>query len=128
MRKLTLCGRNRVKLPDSGCDGCTELENRIKELEDWKDEFVEEGYNALAHKPTINGVTVQGNKTSEQYLIKAIPIEDIEALTPMECYEPPCADSRICRGETCCMIVACDSESSSEACSGSIDHATIACV
>lgn len=128
MRKPTICGSNRMYMPENGCSDCAELEYRIKQLEDWKEEFVEEGYNALANKPTINGVTVEGDKTSEEYLITALSVEDIEALTPMECYEPPCADSRVCYGEACCMIVACDSESSSEACSGSIDHATIACV
>lgn len=33
---------------------------------------------------------------------------DIVALTPLECYEPPCADSRVCYGEVCCMKVACN--------------------
>lgn len=33
---------------------------------------------------------------------------EIIALTPLECYEPPCADSRVCYGEVCCMKIACN--------------------
>lgn len=38
----------------------------------------------------------------------ALTTAEIIALTPIECYEPPCADSRVCYGETCCMKVACN--------------------
>ena len=108
MKTPTLCGDNRIYLPENGCGDCAELEYRIGLLEDWKEQFVEDGYNALANKPSINGVTVEGDKTSEDYLITAISIEDLEELTPLECYEPPCADSRVCYGETCCAKVACE--------------------
>lgn len=77
-------------------------------IDSWKNNIDTNGYNALSNKPTINGVTVQGNKTSEDYLITAITVADIETLTPIECYVPPCADSRACYGETCCMIVGSD--------------------
>lgn len=127
MRKPTLCGSNRINLPDSGCGDCEELEYRIKQLEDWKEEFVEEGYNALANKPTINGVTVEGDKTSEDYLILPISDADIIALTPMECYVPACQDSRVCYGETCCMIVSCNTSDSSIVCEGGVCYATVAC-
>lgn len=35
-------------------------------------------------------------------------MDEIIALTPLECYIPPCADSRVCYGEVCCMVVGCD--------------------
>lgn len=171
MKKPTLCGSNRVNVPDSGCDDCTQLLERLEALEEcceevqewkdginswkdlidawkttinewkdsieswkstveswmnstniwkntinqwknvidtWKENLDQNGYDALTHKPTINGVTVQGDKTSEDYLITPISTADIETLTPMDCYIPPCADSRVCYGETCCMIVGCD--------------------
>lgn len=125
--KPHLCGSNKMKLPESGCSDCAELEYRIKQLEDWKEEFVEEGYNALANKPTINGVTVEGDKTSEEYLITPISMDDIIELTPMECYVPACQDSRACYGETCCMIVGCNTSDSSLVCDGGVCYATVSC-
>lgn len=114
-RKLKMCGDNHIDLPQTGCSDCEELQyqidqldNRLDGVEDWRDQFVEDGYSALNNKPTINGVTVEGNKTSEDYLITPITDADLIELTPFECYVPPCADSRVCYGETCCMIVGCD--------------------
>lgn len=127
MRKPFMCGSNKVNMPESGCDDCTELAYRIDQLERWRDEFVDEGYNALANKPTINGVTVEGNKTSEDYLILPLSAEDIIDATPMECYVPPCADSRACYGEACCMIVGCNTSDSSFVCEGTVCDATVAC-
>lgn len=83
----------------------TSITNRMTAIENWQSNMDANGYNALINKPTINGVTVQGNKTSEDYFITAIAIADIETLTPMECYVPPCADSRVDYGEVDCMIV-----------------------
>lgn len=108
MRTPSMCGDNRIYLPENGCGDCAELDYRISKLEDWKEQFVEDGYNALANKPSINGVTVEGSKTSEEYLITPISAEALEELTPMECYVPPCADSRACYGEVCCAIVGCE--------------------
>ena len=86
----------------------TAIETWEDTVDSWKANIDTNGYNALTNKPTINGVTVQGNKTSEDYLITAISDADIETLTPIECYEPPCSDSRACYGEACCAIVGCD--------------------
>lgn len=127
MRKPTLCGSNRINMPESGCTDCDALAYRIDKLEEWKTEFVDEGYNALNNKPTINGVTVEGDKTSEDYLITPISAEDIIALTPMECFEPACRDSRACYGEACCMIVGCEGNSSSKLCEGQTCYATVDC-
>lgn len=44
----------------------------------------------------------------EDWINNPLTAEEIEALTPLECYEPPCADSRVCYGEACCMKVACE--------------------
>lgn len=77
-------------------------------IDTWKENIDQNGYNALSNKPKINGITVEGNKSSEDYLIRAISTIDVDALTLIECYEPPCADSRVCYGETCCMKVGCD--------------------
>lgn len=107
MRNPYICGKNRINLPESGCSECEGLEYRIHELEVFKQNIEDNGYNALTNKPTINGVTVEGNKTSENYLITPISDYDIETLTPFDCYEPPCADSRVCYGEVCCAKVAC---------------------
>ena len=130
MVKPTMCGDNKIYLPENGCSDCSELDYRIGLLESWKEQFVSEGYNALANKPTINGVTVEGNKTSEQYLITPLSEADLVALTPLECYNSPCEDSRACYGEACCMIVGCDGgddSSSSEICVGSVCNMEIAC-
>lgn len=35
MRKPTMCGNNRLHVPESGCGDCAELEYRIKQIEDW---------------------------------------------------------------------------------------------
>lgn len=61
MRNPTICGRNRINMPTSGCGSCD-----------------------------------------------ALTEEEIIALTPIECYEAPCSDSRVCYGQTCCMIVGCN--------------------
>lgn len=108
MRNPTICGKNRINLPGSGCSECEDFEYRIHQLEVFQENIEDNGYNALVNKPTINGVTVEGNKTSENYLIRPITSEEIEFLTPIECYEPPCADSRVCYGSACCMKVACE--------------------
>lgn len=105
--KPHICGTNRTHIPESGCSDCAELEYRIKQLEDWQEEFVEEGYNALANKPSINGVTVEGDKTSEDYLITPISDADIVLLTPLECYRPPCEEPIVCQTTVCCARVAC---------------------
>lgn len=123
--KPYLCGSNKINLPESGCSDCAELEYRIKQLEDWVAQFEEDGYNALANKPTINGVTVEGDKTSEEYLITAISADTIEELTPMDCYVPACQDSRTCYGETCCMLVACNESTSGEVCDGAVCYAIV---
>lgn len=127
MRKPTMCGDNRTNLPTSGCSECDGLEYRINQLEEWVEQFTEDGYNALANKPTINGVTVEGDKTSEQYLITPISAADLIALTPLECYEPPCRDSRACYGEACCMIVGCNTNPSSEVCVGGVCYMEVGC-
>lgn len=127
MNKPKLCGSNRINMPTSGCTDCDSLAYRIDQLEEWKEEFVDEGYNALNNKPTINGVTVEGDKTSEDYLITPISAEDIIALTPMECYVPACKDSRVCYGEVCCMIVDCEGNPSSKLCEGQTCYAKVEC-
>lgn len=127
MRNPTMCGKNRVNMPTSGCDDCTALEYRINELERWVATFEADGYNALANKPTINGVTVEGDKTSTQYLIAPITEADIISLTPMECYVPECADSRACFGEVCCMIVGCNADDSDKVCEAKVCSAKVAC-
>lgn len=33
MRKPTICGKNRINLPTSGCSDCEELEYRISQIE-----------------------------------------------------------------------------------------------
>lgn len=33
MRNPTICGKNRVNLPQSGCSDCEELEYRISQIE-----------------------------------------------------------------------------------------------
>lgn len=76
MRKPTICGKNRINLPTSGCSDCDELEYRLGLIEDW-----------------INN---------------PMTVAEIDALTPIDCYEPPCADSRVCYGEVCCAKVACN--------------------
>ena len=85
----------------------TNVDTWKSNFDTWKSNIDTNGYNVLANKPTINGVTVQGNKSSEDYLITAISQADIITLTPMDCYDPPCSDSRACYGEACCMIVGC---------------------
>lgn len=127
MNKPTLCGSNRINMPTSGCGDCDELEYRIEQLERWKEHIEEEGYDALTNKPTINGVTVEGDKTSEDYLILPISVEDIISLTPIECYEPPCKDSRACYGEACCMIVACNTNPNPIVCEGGVCYAEVSC-
>lgn len=127
MRNPTMCGKNRVNMPQSGCDDCAELEYRIDQISRWINEFESEGYNALTNKPTINGVTVEGDKTSEEYLITPISELDIIDLTPMDCYVPACRDSRACYGEACCMIVACNTSDSSDVCVGAVCYATVSC-
>lgn len=112
--KPKICGKNSITLPTSGCSDCAELEYRIKQLEDWKEEFVEEGYNALANKPTLNGVTIEGDKTSADYLIETIDLTDLEALTPMDCYEPPCQAPVVCTAEVCCAVLECDESEEEE--------------
>ena len=123
--KPHLCGKNTVNMPTSGCSDCAELEYRIKQIEDWKDEFVEEGYNALANKPTINGVTVEGDKTSEDYLILAITDELLDSLTPIECHIPTCSIPQTCVGETECMQLECD-PTAPTACEGVVCTASVA--
>lgn len=76
MNSPTLCGKNPLYIPQSGCSDCDEFDYRIGLIENW-----------------IN---------------TPITAEELEALTPLECYEPECADSRVCYGETCCMKVACE--------------------
>lgn len=58
-------------------------------VDTWTENIDQNGYNALSNKPKINGITVEGNKSSEDYLIRAISTVDVDALTPIECYEPP---------------------------------------
>lgn len=131
MNKPTLCGKNRITIPESGCSDCDQLEYQIQqlreEIENWIEQFEENGYNALTNKPTINGVTVEGDKTSEEYLITAIPASVIVDNTPMVCYEPACADSRACYGEACCMVVACNESDSSMVCDGAVCYAVVEC-
>lgn len=127
MNKPTICGSNRMYLPESGCSDCDALQHQIDQIKEWIQTFEEEGYNALANKPTINGVTVEGDKTSEDYLITPITASDIIELTPIECYVPPCQDSRACYGEVCCMLVGCNESDSSIVCEGGVCHAIVAC-
>ena len=127
MKKPTLCGNNRINMPESGCSDCDQLEYQIGQLQDWVHDFEEAGYNALTNKPTINGVTVEGDKTSEDYLITPISEADLIELTPMDCYIPPCQDSRACYGEACCMRVACNTSESSEICVGGVCYAIVGC-
>lgn len=127
MNKPTLCGSNRMNLPESGCGDCDALQHQIDEIKEWIETFEEEGYDALANKPSINGVTVEGDKTSEDYLITSISEADIIELTPMECYVPPCQDSRACYGEVCCMIVGCNESTSSNVCEGGVCYAEVSC-
>ena len=47
-------------------------------------------------------------KQLEDWVDNPLSAEDIVELTPLECYEPPCADSRVCYGTTCCMKVGCE--------------------
>lgn len=127
MNKPSICGNNRVTLPESGCSDCDALQYQIDQIKEWIQTFEDEGYNALANKPTINGVTVEGDKTSEDYLISPISAEDLVELTPIECYVPPCQDSRACYGEACCMLVGCNTSDSSNVCEGGVCYAAVAC-
>lgn len=127
MNKPYICGSNRTNLPESGCGDCDGLQYQIDQIKEWIETFEEEGYNALANKPTINGVTVEGDKTSEDYLITPISTADIIELTPIECYVPPCQDSRACFGEACCMLVGCNESDSSIVCEGGVCHAIVSC-
>lgn len=127
MNKPYICGSNRMNLPESGCSDCDGLQYQIDQIKEWIQTFEEEGYDALANKPTINGVTVEGDKTSEDYLITPISTADIVELTPIECYVPPCQDSRACYGEVCCMLVGCNESDSSIVCEGGVCHAIVSC-
>lgn len=127
MNKPYICGSNRMNLPESGCSDCDGLQYQIDQIKEWIQTFEEEGYDALANKPTINGVTVEGDKTSEDYLITPISTADIIELTPIECYVPPCQDSRACFGEACCMLVGCNESDSSIVCEGGVCHAIVSC-
>lgn len=46
--KPYLCGRNRTNLPTSGCNDCSELEQRIAQIEEW-----------IAEHPSGGGGTVE---------------------------------------------------------------------
>lgn len=122
-----MCGKNRMKLPTSGCDDCSGLEYRIDKLEDWVAEFEEEGYNALANKPSINGVTVEGDKTSEEYLITAIDISTIDSLTPIECFVPECQAPIVCSAQVCCAILECSEEPANTTCNAKTCSSKVAC-
>lgn len=72
MRGLNICGKNRISIPESGCDDSSALKLAIEKINQWITSFKEAGYTALANKPSINGVTVEGDKTSEEYMITSI--------------------------------------------------------
>ena len=127
MNKPSICGNDRINLPDSGCGDCDALAYEIEKIKKWIETFEDEGYNSLANKPTINGVTVEGDKTSEDYLIAPLSDEDIVDVTPIECYQPPCQDSRACYGEACCMLVGCNTNTTPIVCEGGVCYATIEC-
>lgn len=131
--KVNICGKNTINPPTSGCNDCAELEYRIKKLEDfaadtqeWIENFETEGYDALNNKPTINGVTVEGDKTTEDYLILPISDDAIEELTPMECYVPPKEKPIVCVGEVCSMTLECD-PTIGRTCEGETCEATVMC-
>lgn len=54
--------------------------------------------------------------------------EDIIALTPLECEERTCEDSRACYGEACCMIVGCEEGSDSIVCECTVCNAKLSCM
>lgn len=84
MRNPTLCGKNRLYIPESGCSDCDELAYRIDRLEERLNAFVP--------------------MTEEQ----------IEALTPIECLEPEGASGIVCQGEACLSIVCNDTSEQEE--------------
>lgn len=127
MNKPSICGNDRINLPDSGCGDCDALAYEIEKIKKWIETFEEEGYNSLSNKPTINGVTVEGDKTSADYLIAPLSDDDIVDATPIECYQPPCQDSRACYGEACCMLVGCNTNTTPIVCEGGVCYATIEC-
>ena len=132
--KVNICGKNTINMPTSGCSDCAELEYRIKKLEDfaaetqeWIEHIETDGYDALTNKPTINGVTVEGDKTSEEYLILPISDDELEALTPMDCYVPPREKPIVCVGEVCSAVLECD-PTIGRTCEGETCQATVLCV
>ena len=36
MKTPTICGKNRVNLPQTDCDDCSEFEHRLEQIEAWK--------------------------------------------------------------------------------------------
>lgn len=131
--KVNICGKNTINPPTSGCSDCADLEYRIKKLEDfaaesqeWIEHIETDGYNALTNKPTINGVTVEGDKTSEEYLILPISDDELEELTPMDCYVPPKEKPIVCVGEVCSAKLPCD-PTVGRTCEGETCQATVLC-
>lgn len=43
----------------------------------------------------------------EEWLENPIDDELLDALTPLECYQPPCGDAIVCQAKTCCDMVVC---------------------
>lgn len=78
-------------------------------------------------KPTMCGSNRIYMPTSGCGDCNALSAEDIEALTPIECYEPPCRDSRVCYGEVCCMVVSCNTSNSDKVCEGGVCYAQVGC-
>lgn len=77
MRNPTICGKNRINLPESGCSECDELEHRISQIEK----------NVVKYSLEVDGNTVtlvgsDGTRSSVA-VISTASCGSIEELTPI---------------------------------------------
>ena len=49
-------------------------------------------------------------KQLEDWVADPIDTETLESLTPLECYEPPCAEPIVCQTTVCCAKAGCTQE------------------
>ena len=77
--KVTLCGGNKIHMPESGCGDCEHLEYLINKLREDFDEFV----------------------------AGALTEDEIVALTPIECPQPEEDETTavVCEAEVCLAVV-----------------------
>jgi len=74
--KPHICGKNRINMPTSGCNDCSELAYRIEQLEDW----VNESY------------------IDDDLLDSLTPLECYQP----PCEEPIVCTTTVCCGKTAC--------------------------